>query len=196
MSTPIEFHPTANPFGIVMLRFAPLLALFLLIASTLGSLAFGGRLVPGITVGVIATIGLVVYVGVRFRKMVNNTVVRFSPAGVELIDATGIHVRLAWGNITKIGLVSTAVAEPKEIKAGDLEITVKPMRNLGLIGWGERYIPPTAPDLVKQQAAKARINPQTGYIEVGIPLSVIDKTWTAGQIGQIVRTYRPDLLPA
>ena len=41
-----------------------------------------------------------------------------------------------------------------------------------------------------------RINPQTGYIEVGIPLSVVDKTWTAGQIGAIVRTYRPDLLPA
>lgn len=190
-----EFHPTANPFGLVMLRFSPLLALFFLVAAALGSIAFGGRLVPGLAVGAVAVVVLVVVVWRRFRRMVDNTVIRFSPAGVELVDAMGIQVRLAWPNITRVGKVSTAVTEPVEVEAGDYTLKVAPMANLGLVGWGERFVPPTAPAKIREQARHARVHPQTGHAEVGIPLGVVDKKWPAGQIGQIVRQYRPDLLP-
>lgn len=180
------------------LRILPLLVVFYAIMVALGSLPFGGHLLPGLAVGLVPTALLVLRVYLTARRGFLSTVLRMSPAGVELWDAHGFHVRLRWDRIVRVGDVQTAMTKPgaRVGVAGGVRVTVPAWHNSGLIGWGEQQVPERAPKWVKDLLSRAPREPGTGALEVVIPLSGLDDTWTAGAMGTWVRRYRPDLLPA
>jgi hypothetical protein len=179
------------------LRILPLLVVFYAIMVALGSLPFGGRLLPGLAVGLVPTALLVLRVYAKARRGFLSTVLRMSPAGVEWWDGYGFHVRLPWDRITRIGDVQTAVTKPgaRVGVAGGARLTVPAWHNSGLIGWGEQHTPARAPGWVKDLLARAPRDPRTGAPEVAIPLGGLDDRWTVGGMGDWVRRYRPDLLP-
>jgi hypothetical protein len=179
------------------LRILPLLVIFYAIMVALGSLPFGGRLLPGLVVGLAPTALLVLRVYRRARRGFLSTVLRMSPAGVEWWDGYGFHVRLPWGRIVRVGDIQTAMTRPgaRVGVAGGVRLTVRAWHNTGLVGWGEQRTPQRAPGWVKQLLAGAPRDPVTGAPEVAIPLGALDERWTAGAMGDWVRRYRPDLLP-
>jgi hypothetical protein len=179
------------------LRIVPLLVIFYAIMVALGSLPFGGRLLPGLAVGLVPTVLLALRVYSKARRGFLSTVLRMSPAGVEWWDGYGFHVRLPWNRITRVGDVQTAVTKPgaRVGVAGGVRLTVRAWHNSGLIGWGEQQTPARAPKWVQDLLAQAPREPNTGAPEVAIPLGGLDDRWTVGAMGDWVRRYRPDLLP-
>lgn len=190
---PREFRMAGGGFGRMALPFVFVLVLFAAVMLLLGSI-FGG--LPG---GIIAAVvGTGVMVGVlyfKFARMKQGTVVRFSEAGVELVDAKGFHVRVNWPDITRIGVVHSQMADPGALGAdGGVQVSVGAMASQGVVGWGYRVLPASAPGWMREQVAAAPKNPVDGRPEVAIPLGGIDKDWLHGPMGQWVRIYRPDLL--
>jgi len=178
-------------FGRMVLPFVFMLALLAVIMYVLGYVVGG---VAGGLVGSVVVTG--VMVGVLYRKfarMKNGTVVRFSEHGVELSDTLGFHVRLYWRDITQIGRVNTRMASPAAV-GGDLQVSVGEMKSRGIIGWGERVVPPNAPGWMRENLAAQPTNPYDGRPLVAIPLGGIDPNWAMGPMGQWIRMYRPDLL--
>lgn len=177
-------------FGRFILPFLLMLALLAAICYVLGYVVGG---VAGGAIGSVVVTG--VMAGVLYRKfarMKNGTVVRFSEYGVELSDALGFHIRLYWRDITQIGQVNTQMASP-EAMGGDLQVSVGAMKSRGVIGWGERVVPPNAPGWMQEQLAAQPRNPFDGRPLVAIPLGGIDPNWAMGPMGQWIRMYRPDL---
>jgi hypothetical protein len=178
-------------------RVAPLLLIFYAIMVALCSLPFGGRLLPGLAIGLVPTALLVLRLYLGARRGFLGTVLRMSPAGVEWWDGYGFHVRLRWEDVVRVGEVRTAMAKPgaRVGVAGGVRLTVRAWQNSGLIGWGEQRVPDRAPGWVRDLLARAPRDPRTGATEVAIPLAGLDEAWTVGPMGGWVRRYRPDLLP-
>lgn len=178
------------------LRVLPLLVVFYAIMVALGSLPFGGSLLPGLAVAVVPT-GLLVWNMYRkARRGFLSTVVRMSPTGVEWRDGYGFHVRLRWEAVERVGEIRTAMTRPgaRVGVAGGVRMTVRSWANSGLIGWGEQRTPQNAPSWVKDLLSRAPRDPRSGASQVTIPLGGIDSSWTLGPMGGWVRRYRPDLL--
>jgi hypothetical protein len=195
-----EFRVT-HPWSVVAranLRVLPLLLVFYAIMVALGSLPFGGRLLPGLAIGLVPTALFVLRIYRTARRGFLSTVLRMSPAGVEWWDGYGFHVRLCWGRIVRVGDAQTMVTRPgaRVGVAGGVRLTVRAWHNTGLIGWGEQQIPERIPGWVKQLLARAPRDPVTGAAEVAIPLGALDERWMVGAMGDWVRRYRPDLLSA
>jgi hypothetical protein len=180
------------------LRIVPMLVIFYTIMVALASLPFGGKLLPGMAIGLVPTALLVLRVYLKGRRGFMSTVLRMSPAGVEWWDAYGFHVRLRWDRVVRVGEVHTAMTKPgaRVGVSGGVKLSVRAWENSGLIGWGKQRVPDKAPAWVKDMLARAPRDPATGAPEVAIPLSGLDDTWTMGPMGDWVRRYRPDLLPA
>ncbi|GAA3108293.1 hypothetical protein GCM10020001_027920 [Nonomuraea salmonea] len=68
------------------------------------------------------------------------------------------------------------------------------LRSVGLIGWGERAVPPRIPAWMRDRLARVPVDPATGRPEVTIPLGEFDPVWQRGPMGDWVRRYRPDLM--
>lgn len=180
-------------FGRMAVPFVAILAFFFVIMLLLGSII--GGLVVGIPVAIGSTAALVAVLYAKFRRMESGTVVRFSEYGVELSDRLGFRIRLGWRDITRLGQVDSRMAGPRRVGyAGSARIRAGAMQSLGLIGWGERVVPPDIPHWMHQHLAAQPRNPADGRPEVAIPLGGIDPDWPHGPMGQWVRTYRPDLL--
>jgi hypothetical protein len=203
---PPRGHPSAQEFRVrdpwlmvvrANLRVLPLLVIFYAIMVALGSLPFGGRLLPGMAVGLVPTAILAFSVYNKARRGFLSTVLRMSPAGVEWWDGYGFHVRLPWDRIVSVGDVQTSMTKPgaRVGVAGGARLTVRAWHNSGLIGWGEQQTPSRAPKWVKDLLARAPRDPATGAPQVAIPLGGLDDRWTVGAMGDWVRRYRPDLLP-
>ncbi|PTM56826.1 hypothetical protein [Desmospora activa] len=202
---PLAGDPSAQEFRVrnpwvMMLRanlgFVPLLVVFYAIMIALGSLPFGGRLFPGMAMGLVPTAFLVYRLYLKSRHGFLSTVLRMSPAGVEWWDDYGFHVRLRWERIVRIGEVHTEMTKPGASVGtpSGTQLTVQPWRNSGLIGWGEQQqIPENTPKWVKDLLARAPRDPDTGAPEVAIPLAGLDDRWMEGPMGDWVRRYRPDL---
>ena len=195
-----EFR-VVNPWSMVVranLRILPLLLVFYAIMVALGSLPFGGRLLPGLAIGLVPTALLALRIYLTARRGFLSTVLRMSPEGVEWRDGYGFHVRLRWDRVVRVGDVQTPMTRPgaRVGVAGGIRLTVQAWHNSGLIGWGEQQLPQRAPGWVRQLLARAPRDPVTGAPEVAIPLGALDERWTAGAMGDWVRRYRPDLLPA
>lgn len=177
----------------MVLPFVLLLAFFAVVVSLLASVFAG--LLGGIAIAVAATGVMVAVLYAKFARMRTGTVVRFSEYGVELSDKLGFHVRLAWRDITHIGQVNTQMADPSEIDGGgDISVGVGAMKSQGILGWGDRVIPPKAPDWMRENLSAQPRNPADGRPLVAIPLGGIDPNWLNGAMGQWMRQYRPDLL--
>lgn len=180
-------------FGRVLVPFVVVLVFFFAIMLLIGSII--GGLETGIPVAIGATAGLVFVRYRDFQRMREGTVVRFSEYGVELGDHLGFRIRLAWPDVTRLGEVDTRLAAPRSIGAGAW-MRVGRTTSLGLIGWGERTTPGRMPERMRQSLAAQPVNPEDGRPEVSIPLGGIDPDRQRGPMGQWVRSYRPDLLPA
>lgn len=190
---PREFRPQSG-FGKLVAPFVIMIVFFAVIMLLLGSV-LGGMLV-GIIAAIVGALALVGVLFAKFKRMQNNTVLRFSEYGVELVDTVlGFHVRLPWPGVTRIGHVNTQMANPKSIGAdGGVSVSVGAHQSEGLIGWGDRTVPSSAPAWVRANLAATRVNPADGRPEVAITLSGIDPTWRQGVIGRWVGQYRPDLM--
>jgi hypothetical protein len=174
----------------MVLPFVLMLVLLAVIMYVLGYVVGG---VAGGLVGSVVVTG--VMVGVLYRKfarMKNGTVVHFSEYGVELTDTLGFRIRLLWPDITRIGQVNSRMASPEAV-GGDLQVSVGEMKSRGIIGWGDRVVPPNAPGWMRENLAAQPRHPYDGRPEVAIPLGGIDPNWAQGPMGHWVRMYRPDL---
>lgn len=189
---PREFRMASGGFGRMALPFVALLVVFFVIMLTIGW-AFAGA-GGGIGAAVVGTGALVGVLYSKFRRMKDGTIVRFSEYGVELSDTLGFHVRLGWRDITRIGKVESRMASPEAISFDNgMQVWAGSMKSLGLIGWGDRIIPPNAPGWMRANLARAPQNPVDGRPEVAIPLGGIDPNWAHGPMAQWVAMYRPDL---
>jgi hypothetical protein len=188
-----EFRMAGGGFGTMALPFVAMLVFFAAIMLLLGSIFAG--VIGGIVAAVVGTGALVGVLYVKFSRMRQGTVVRFSEYGVELSDTKGFRIRLGWPDITRVGQVDTQMANPGAVgEDNGVQVSVGAMKSQGLIGWGERVIPPNAPGWVHQNLAAQPKNPMDGRPEVAIPLSGIDPNWMQMAMGAWVRQYRPDLL--
>jgi hypothetical protein len=188
---PREFRMASGGFGRMALPFVAMLVLFAFIMLALGWVFAGPA--GGIGAAVVGTGALVGVLYSKFRRMKEGTVVRFSEYGVELSDTLGFHVRLGWRDMTRLGKVNTRMASPEAV-GEDIKVSIGSMNSLGLIGWGDRIIPPNAPGWMRENLARQPRNPADGRSEVAIPLGGIDPNWLQGPMGHWVRMYRPDLL--
>lgn len=180
-------------FGRMAMPFVFVLVLFAAVMLLLGSI-FGG-LLGGIIAAVVGTGALVGVLYAKFAKMKQGTVVRFSEYGVELLDAKGFHLRLNWPDITRVGVVHSQMADPGAVgHENGVQASVGAMASQGVIGWGQRVVPPNAPGWMRERLAAQPTNPVDGRPEVAIPLGGVDPNWMHGPMGQWVRMYRPDLL--
>jgi hypothetical protein len=189
---PREFRMVGGGFGRLVLPFVFLLVFFAAVMLLLGSVVAG--LVGGVVAAVVGTGVLVAVLYGKFARMRQGTVVRFSEYGVELTDTMGFLIRLNWPDITRIGEVRSQMANPTTIGfRGSMRASAGSVRTHGIVGWGQRVIPPNAPGWMRQNLAMAPVNPYDGRPEVAIPLSGIDPDWTRGAMGRWVHLYRPDL---
>jgi hypothetical protein len=156
-----------------------------------------GYVVGGVVGGLIGSVvGTAIMVGVLYRKFVrmkSGTVVRFSEHGVELSDPLGFRIRLLWPDMTRIGQVNTRMASSAAV-GGDLQVGIGEMKSRGIIGWGDRVVPPNAPGWMREHLATQPKNLYDGRPEVAIPLGGIDPNWLQVPMGQWIRRYRPDLV--
>lgn len=170
------------------------LVLFFAVCLLLGAI-FTGSTALGAVVGALATAALLAVLAAKHRRLASGTVVRFSADGVELTDSYGFRVRLRWPDVTRIDVVDTQLAGPRTIgRPGAVRVRVQPLRSVGLVGWGERTVPPRVPGWVRDRLASVPVDPATGRPEVAIPLGEFDALWQNGPMGGWVRRHRPDLL--
>ncbi|MDF5753350.1 hypothetical protein [Spongiactinospora sp. TRM90649] len=195
MRAPVQEFRVNRDFGRFVLPFVALLVMFFLVTMLLGGI-FTTTAIGGVLVGLAATAVLVLVLKVKYDRMVAGTVVRFSPSGVELEDALGFRVSLAWPDITRVGRVETRMASPRKVgRPGGMRVRAGATEALGLIGWGERVVPRRVPGWMRARLAEAPVDPRTGRPQVAIPLGELDPAWQEGEMGAWVARHRPDLLP-
>jgi hypothetical protein len=178
------------------LAWVPMWVVFFAFTLFLGTILAAGNPIVGLVIAAAAT-GMMIWQ--LYRKAENgwlSTVVRMSPVGVELWDDAGFHLWLPWPGITRVGQVATPRAKPGtsvDLAIGSLRVAA--WRNLGLIGWGDRRVPDNMPPWMATVLDEAPRHPDSGAIEVAIPLGSINPAWPHTAMGGWVRRHRPDLLP-
>ncbi|MEO3792556.1 hypothetical protein ABGB14_20280 [Nonomuraea sp. B10E15] len=189
-----EFRIRAGSLPRFVAPFAALLVLFFVVILLLGAI-FTGSTLLGIAIGALATGGLLAVLVAKHRRMSSGTVVRFTAEGVELTDSLGFRVHLRWPDITRIDVVDTQLANPRRVgRPGGVRVRAQALRSVGLIGWGERAVPPRIPGWMRDRLSRVPVDPATGRPEVTIPLGEFDALWQRGRMGDWVRHYRPDLM--
>ncbi|MEV4171131.1 hypothetical protein [Nonomuraea sp. NPDC049709] len=189
-----EFRIRAGSFPRFLAPFLAPLVLFFAVCLLLGAI-FTGSTPLGAVLGALATGVLVAVLAAKHRRLASGTVIRFSADGVELTDSYGFRVRLRWPDITRVDVVDTQLANPRRLgRPGGVRARVQPSRSVGLIGWGERTVPPRIPGWMRNRMARVPVDPATGRPEVAIPLGEFDPLWERGPMGDWVRRYRADLV--
>ncbi|MFC5830209.1 hypothetical protein [Nonomuraea insulae] len=189
-----EFRIRAGSFPRILAPFIAPLVIFFAVCLLLGAI-FTGSTPLGILLGALATGVLVAVLAAKHRRLASGTVARFSADGVELTDSYGFRVRLRWPDITRIDIVDTQLADPRRVgRPGGVRARVQPLRSVGLVGWGERTVPPRIPGWMRERLARVPVDPATGRPEVAIPLGEFDPLWERGPMGDWVRRYRADLM--
>ncbi|MFC4112373.1 hypothetical protein [Nonomuraea zeae] len=189
-----EFRIRAGSFPRFAAPFAAPLGLLFVACLLLGAILTNSTPL-GILTGALATAAMLAVLAVKHRRLVSGTVVRFSADGVELTDSYGFRVRLRWPDITRIDVVNTRLANPRRLgRPGGVRVRVQALPSAGLVGWGERTVPPRIPGWMRERLARAPVDPATGRPEVAIPLGEFDALWERGPMGAWVRRHRPDLM--
>jgi hypothetical protein len=189
-----EFRIRAGSFPRFAASFAAPLVLFFAVCLLLGAILTSSTPL-GVLIGALATAALLAVLIVKHRRLTSGTVARFTPDGVELTDSYGFRVRLRWPDVTRIDVVDTRLADPRRIgRPGGVRVRTQALRSVGLIGWGERTVPPRIPGWMRDRLARVPVDPVTGRPEVAIPLGEFDPLWERGPMGDWVRRHRPDLM--
>ncbi|MFI5906780.1 hypothetical protein [Dactylosporangium sp. NPDC051541] len=124
---------------------------------------------------------------------------RLSPTGVEFLRRDGVVVRMRWPDIQGVVVInrrSGTVIAPwgagRAAAQAGVDMFADANTGPGVTGVGE-ILSPAQVDKQRQAgpAWVALADPQT----VNMSLSMIDRGWPAGRIGDWFRRYRPDLLP-
>ncbi|WP_433433642.1 hypothetical protein [Nonomuraea sp. CA-141351] len=188
------FRIRAGSFPRFVAPFIAPLVLFFAVCLLLGAILTGSTPL-GVVIGALATAILLAVLTAKHRRLTAGTVVRFSPDGVELTDSYGFRVHLRWPDITRIDIVDTQLANPRTMgRLGGVRVRAQALRSVGLIGWGERTLPPRLPGWMRDRLARVPVDLMTGRPEVAIPLGEIDPLWERGPMGDWVRRHRPDLM--
>ncbi|MEQ4719127.1 hypothetical protein [Nonomuraea sp. B19D2] len=188
------FRVRAGSFPRFVAPFIAPLVLFFAVCLLLGAILTGSTLL-GMVIGALAGAVLLAVLAVKHRRLTIGTVVRFSEDGVELTDSYGFRVHLRWPDITRIDIVDTQLADPRVMgRLGGMRVRAQALRSAGLIGWGERTVPPRIPGWMRDRLARVPVDPVTGRPEVAIPLGEVDPLWERGPMGDWVRRRRPDLM--
>ncbi|MEV4221402.1 hypothetical protein ACBI99_02785 [Nonomuraea sp. ATR24] len=189
-----EFRMRRGSFYAFAAPFLMPLALFFPVCLALGAILTRSTLL-GVLVAAAATAALVGVLAVKYRRMVDGTVVRFSPQGVELSDSYGFRLRLAWADIERVDVVESPMAGRRVIgRPGGVRVRAGEMRTIGLVGWGSRVLPGRVPGWMRDHLARVPVHPESGLQWLGIPLGAIDPLWERGPMGELVRQRRPDLM--
>ncbi|MFG1945093.1 hypothetical protein [Nonomuraea sp. NPDC048826] len=189
-----EFRIRHRAFGAFVAPFALPLLLFLIVTTALGG-ALTGDGPWSLFIGVAATGALVGVLAARYRRMVRDTVVRFSATGVEMADTYGFRLRLKWADIERVDVVESRMVSPRTVgRPGGVRVRAGAMQSLGLVGWGEREVPPRIPRWMRAYLSRVPVDPATGLQWLGIPLGAVEPRWEHSRMGDWVRRHRPDLL--
>ncbi|MGI5273888.1 hypothetical protein ACQEUU_32440 [Nonomuraea sp. CA-218870] len=189
-----EFRIRQRALGRFVAPFALHLVLFFVAAVVLGGVLTRDGL-WSLVIAMAATGALVGALVSRYRRMVRGTVVRFSDAGVEMTDTYGFRLRLKWADIERVDAVESRMPSPRRVtRPGGVRVRAGAMQSLGLVGWGEREVPPRVPGWMRAHLARVPVDPVTGLQWLGIPLGAVEPLWEHGRMGEWVRRHRPDLL--
>ncbi|GAB3492043.1 hypothetical protein [Nocardiopsis coralliicola] len=195
-----EMRPGAGAAVRPLLAMLPVLGMFFVVLLLLGSILFeslapGTGMAGGTAVGAVGALGSAVLLWRRFAGNLRGTVVLASPVGVELTDPMGFHVRLRWVDTTEVGPVDTAVADPRGVRAGagTRRVAAKQVRQLGLIGYGERTAGPGAPAWQRNHLAQQPRDPRTGLQLLGLPFAAAGPDGLGNPLRAYARRMRPDL---
>ncbi|MFG1704650.1 hypothetical protein ACFLIM_15795 [Nonomuraea sp. M3C6] len=65
--------------------------------------------------------------------------------------------------------MDTQLANPRRVgRPGGVRVRAQALRSVGLIGWGERTVPPRVPGWMRDRLARVPVDPATGRPEVAI----------------------------
>lgn len=145
--------------------------------------------------GVLATVVSSFYLYGKMKKGALSTVVRVSPAGIEMTDNLGFLNRVSWPDMVKVGRVTAMQSQGSVKGGGGKTFTASAMKDMGVIGWGVRRVPENLrlPETMRTALARMPYDPATGKHYISIPLSVIEADWVDGRIAQLIQHYRPDM---
>ncbi|GAB2935572.1 hypothetical protein GCM10027203_40570 [Nonomuraea fastidiosa] len=68
------------------------------------------------------------------------------------------------------------------------------LRSAGLIGWGQRTVPPRIPSWMRERPGPRARGPGDGPAGGDDSAGEFDPAWQRGPMGDWVRRYRPDLM--
>ncbi|MFC4563732.1 hypothetical protein ACFO4E_17865 [Nocardiopsis mangrovi] len=198
------FTPSADPAAYLryLLPWAAMVGMLFVVVLLLASILFetlaeGTGTAAGAASGLVAAAVATVYLGRKVHRMLTGTVVTASPTGVELRDHQGFEVRMRWQDVTTVGTVldrqgpRTVMGRP--IVAGGIRVGPAVIRSHGLIGWGERVVPPSAPAALRRTLDAQPRDPATGLVPVAVSFSAAGEPDLSNPLLAWARHYRPDL---
>ncbi|MFC3998028.1 hypothetical protein ACFOVU_19005 [Nocardiopsis sediminis] len=198
------FTPSAGAAAYLryLLPWAAVVGMLFVVILLLGSILFetlaeGTGTVAGVACGLVAAAIATLSLGVKVRRMLTGTVVTSSPVGVELRDSQGFEVRMRWPDVTAVGTVldrqgpRTVMGRP--VFAGPIRVEPAVIRSHGLIGWGERVVPPSAPAALRHTLASQPRDPATGLVPVAVSFSAAGEPDLTNPLLTQAQHFRPDL---
>ncbi|MCW3838988.1 hypothetical protein ONA70_02610 [Micromonospora yasonensis] len=167
--------------------------LIALITWVLGYM-FGGPvfsvLLPVILVGLITLLHRVASRGHGLRVSAN---------GVEFLRRDGVVVRMRWADIQGITVLAqrrTGVVAPtgaaRSVAAADSAAFAAANTGHGIVGIGEVL---TRAQVAQQRQAGPVWQPFGKTDDAFLRLTLVDREWRTGRIGEWFRAYRSDLMP-
>ncbi|PRX95403.1 hypothetical protein CLV72_10910 [Allonocardiopsis opalescens] len=195
-------RPVAASVWRFVLPFLPLLGLLFVVMLLLGSIVFetaaeGIGVLGGAAVGLVAVAVAAWSLVHKARRAVTGTTVVVSPTGVELRDTQGFQLRMRWPDVTEVGTVHDQLTKPGAARAAGRRsgamVHVPELRSQGLKGWGERVVPPRAPQWLRQRLAAQPRDPRTGLWLVAISFASAGPEDHTNQLLAHTRHHRPDL---
>lgn len=205
-----ETFPGKLPFGVFFRRFVPMLVVLTLLALLIaGGLLHGlgaGGLAWPLALVLAAALAVVLIAGKKrqFDQTWGTATLELSPVGATMVSRYS-RVQLPWDRVRYLGKADLATAG--RFAFGSVlavlltQLVTETTRHRGqpaLIGLGDTAIAPGTPKVVlgqiRQNTTCRDIDPATGRMLTAIVLTVYDKNWAGGRIGEWIRAYRPDLL--
>jgi hypothetical protein len=191
-----EFRPTwGQTWRGHLLPMLPVQILTALLLWVIGYVAAG-------PVGSVAAPVLVVGGLVALARWIDRSeLVRMSADGVELVLRGGVVRRMRWADVERVAPIPVpargapfARGLSRAVAEASLQARAASRSGPGLVGWGQQLAADGSPVDPGRVAGVPR--DEHGRLRVVIPLTVVDRAWQRGRMGEWVRERRPDLLPA
>jgi hypothetical protein len=194
----------------------PAIGLFLI--SGLLFLAISGAFgLPPLTGGLAAllfTAAMIAWKKRQFESLREGTALTISPEGF-VVDDPHTTLQMAWSGVRTVGRVKSP--KPIDVRktsapvvggggssvAGGLGAAIGQATidiQTGILGLGTHALKPDAPwrarTQFEQNVGINGVDEETGQNFVAVLAQLYDADWQSGRIGDWVRAYRPDVMPA